>query len=140
MVSPKLSPRKQLYNVKTFLFSISPFTMKITEIRKRKSIGSFQIFLQGNTLKKYLLLRFQAKKRVLMLKSFFKNMSFFANPSVGFSFCQKILAVIIENKMKCKASLMSYQWIYRNFQSLQKSSLDPLCNLWQKTDNIFLFF
>ena len=140
MVSPKLSPRKQLYNVKTFLFSISPFTMKITEIRKRKSIGSFQIFLQGNTLKKYLVLRIQAKKRIFMLKSFFKNMSSFANPSVCFSFSQKILAVITENKMKCKASLMPYQWIYRNFQSLQKSSLHSLCNLWQKTDNIFLFF
>ena len=116
-MSPKLSPRKRLYNVKTFLFSISPFTMKIMEIRKRKSIGSFQIFLQGNTLKKYLVLRIQAKKRIFMLKSFFKNMSSFANPSVCFSFWQfdgrakvdfKIHDVICWEKNICNSHIAQY--------------------------------
>ena len=46
--------------------------MEIKEIRKWKSIGSFQITLKESSLEKYLLLRFQTKERISMLKSFFK--------------------------------------------------------------------
>ena len=46
--------------------------MEIKEIRKWKSIESFQITLQESSLENYLLLRFQAKERISMLKPFFK--------------------------------------------------------------------